>query len=446
MKFLCLPLLVMAMTSCIHENDVFFEEETETYGKGDVTIIVHFSPLAMSRAGNQEVVEKIQSIRLIMLSDEGVEANIYKSWGGGSYNAENFSYVLRLQATAGTKQFYFFANEESVSEIMYQPVSGVTLPTGLPDNFSDLLESLTVYDETDPGYSSSEVSSILNSVYYEPEYTISNNVVYLPYSSTYEKTALPSSPENPIINEYTMFMVPDAVKFSFNFINNRYNDINITEIIVSGIGNNGITYPENAGISNLNFLNANVNSTDLFKTYNNVSYYWIDWLAQIAMLSQEHPGAIDNNNFNNLFGWIEDYNLPASSVPSAATLFADQSNPLVIPGTATDDMIGDNIPVIVGPYYLPESNNPVSYLKKGQDGRDMVVTEQQYYLTLGINEPMAQELPPEFKNEIIPNLKALFRDTHEIITIRFTEGDVEVYAEIAGWNPKTANGWVVGGN
>ena len=448
-RYLCFFIMGLVFSSCIFEKGDH-NDEPDTYGDGSVTIIVRLSPLAMSGAGNSEVVEKIGSFRLLMLSENGVEANIYKSWEGGSYNAENFTYTLRLQAEAGTKQFYFFANEENVSAISYQAPSGVTLPGNLPTNLTTLLESFTENDNDNDnntsGYTASQVSDILNSIYYQPKYNITNNSVFLPYSCYYEKEAIASTPENPFINEYTMYLVPEAVKFTFKFINNRFNQLNIEEIKISGNGNlSGVTYPEKAGISDSNFLVGSVNQKDYNKSYNGIEYYWIDWLAQIAELSHEHPGADSNAAFNNLFGWIDDYNLPLTSSPAEVTLL-DSGNTLNLPGTNMDNVTTDNTPVFAGPYYLPESKNEVSFIGKDDEGKDVNISQQQYYLSLGIIDPASTEAPPLFQNVVINNLKALFRDTHEFITIRFTEGDVEVFAEIAPWSRKKANGWVVGGN
>ena len=111
---------------------------------------------------------------------------------------------------------------------------------------------------------------------------------------------------------------------------------------------------------------------------------------------------------------------------------------MTVPGTNGNENNGETPGTLnLGPFYVPESRNEITY----EDAEKNKVTEQQYRFTLKLDDTKTDATAPDF-DLVIENLKALFRNTHVIININMTEGDVKVYAEIQDWNHKYANGWV----
>ena len=101
--------------------------------------------------------------------------------------------------------------------------------------------------------------------------------------------------------------------------------------------------------------------------------------------------------------------------------------------------------VILGPYYRPESlRNEIKTETDGNNNDKEVIYPHVYRLTLGLQDQFGEG--PEFEDVAIGHLHALFRNTNVYITVTMSSGDVEVYAEISGWNRYEAYGWVNDGN
>ena len=256
------------------------------------------------------------------------------------------------------------------------------------------LETLTTGNTT--------FASIVDNFVFIPDYKNS-----IPMSSVYD---VPVKAENLVEREF--YLVRAATKFAFRFTNKRKSKVNIDAIHISDIA--GATYliPHKR--------------EPLFMSFDDESLYWINWLKKVADESQQSP---DDVELADRRGWIQAYDIPSETSHQEVTV----NGPLEVPS-----MTGDQPGKAVFPvFYLPESKK----LKAGS----ATYGEQEYTLKLDMSEN-GKELS---FTKTFPNLKALFRNTHVLVDITFTEKDevkvqVVPYAEVIlepefGLKPETKN-------
>lgn len=256
------------------------------------------------------------------------------------------------------------------------------------------LETLTTGNTT--------FASIVDNFVFIPDY---KNPI--PMSSVYD---VPVKAENLVEREF--YLVRAATKFAFRFTNKRKSKVSIDAIHTSDIA--GATYliPHKR--------------EPLFMSFDDESLYWINWLKKVADESQQSP---DDVELADKRGWIQAYDIPSETSHQEVTV----NGPLEVPS-----MTGDQPGKAVFPVsYLPESKK----LKAGS----ATYGEQEYTLKLDMSEN-GKELS---FTKTFPNLKALFRNTHVLVDITFTEKDevkvqVVPYAEVIlepefGLKPETKN-------
>ena len=256
------------------------------------------------------------------------------------------------------------------------------------------LETLTTGNTT--------FASIVDNFVFIPDY---KNPI--PMSSVYD---VPVKAENLVEREF--YLVRAATKFAFRFTNKRKSKVSIDAIHTSDIA--GATYliPHKR--------------EPLFMSFDDESLYWINWLKKVADESQQSP---DDVELADKRGWIQAYDIPSETSHQEVTV----NGPLEVP-SMTGDQPGKTVfPV----FYLPESKK----LKAGS----ATYGEQEYTLKLDMSEN-GKELS---FTKTFPNLKALFRNTHVLVDITFTEKDevkvqVVPYAEVIlepefGLKPETKN-------
>ena len=256
------------------------------------------------------------------------------------------------------------------------------------------LETLTTGNTT--------FASIVDNFVFIPDY---KNPI--PMSSVYD---VPVKEENLVEREF--YLVRAATKFAFRFTNKRKSKVSIDAIHISDIA--GATYliPHKR--------------EPLFMSFDDESLYWINWLKKVADESQQSP---DDVELADRRGWIQAYDIPSETSHQEVTV----NGPLEVPS-----MTGDQPGKAVFPvFYLPESKK----LKAGS----ATYGEQEYTLKLDMSEN-GKELS---FTKTFPNLKALFRNTHVLVDITFTEKDevkvqVVPYAEVIlepefGLKPETKN-------
>lgn len=404
--------------SCIFEYPEDFEYSDDTFiDSNKVVLQLNIQPLSASA----NPTEKVKSVRVIVIKKgEGAEPDSIECnrlIDVPDMPARDYSYILRLNSSPGIKDIYVIANELSVAPNLTTLLSGYAenKPSG---NFADWID----------GYA------------FAPTYTPDEkNDIYLPYS--FSRTGL--EPKAGAVNPVNAWLIPVATKFVFNFTNNRSYDVNV----------NGISM---AYANKSNFLLGHPGSGEITKQYNGKDLYWADWLAEISKNSWTYPDYSGNEGYNREVGWISDYTLPSPQDYGVFTFIAQGSGDVFTVDAATtqvEDGVETTTPGkhSTPVFYLPESSN---FIRLGSDltnsaaeegEGDSEAPEQRFYLTI-LLEDTGPSNAPEFKDVAIPNLKALFRNTYVIIDLTMSEGDIEVYAEIAPWTPKTANGWVNEGN
>lgn len=407
--------MALSMGSCIFEYpDEPGGEGSPFVAKDKIVLQLNIQPLAASAGNNPG--ERIKSLRVVIIGEgeteeepDTIECN--RLLDMRDLSANDYSYILMWNSRPGKKDVYVLANEASVSPALTSQLNG----------FAEQKDAAGLIDK-------------LKNYVFEPTYTVeAGNNIYLPYSYCYEGL----EPQTGIVNTVNAWLIPVATKFIFNFINNRTDGV-----MVNGIS---MSYANKA-----NYLLARPGSDELTKQYNGKSLYWVDWLAEISKNSWSYPGYADNEIFNGQVGWISDYSLPDISDFYVYNFVREGSaDVFTVDGASKKEENGEEIitpgkhstPV----YYLPESAN---YVRLGADaeaeqtpGEEEEDEEQRFYLTI-LFKDTGPSTAPIFENVAIPNLKALFRNTYVIINITMSEGDIEVYGEIAPWNLKTANGWV----
>lgn len=404
------------MNSCIYDSYSDDDGAGDVVDENGLFLVLRISPLSSNgedNIGNSH--EKIKSLRIIILSDGAIEVNEYID--KLEMSASGFNYTFIRQVTAGKKDIYLIANENSVTGINYYKDDDISLPT----NLYDLLEKYS------PNVEGSEAGvdfeNVINSVYFSSPYYESEeqkNDVYLPYVSHYSDIQVK---ENETSDPIQMYLVPVATKFIFNFYNYRPNIVYVNEISMKYVNED-------------NFLVPHVGETDLKKTFDGEEYDWIEWLAKVSEASHNYTGFSDNVDFNDKYGWISDYEMPTTDMKP--TIFVNEEKIYYV-STGNEETPST---LSLGPYYRPESRNlKETNLNTVEEDGDSEA-EQMYYLTLLLEDTALGETPPEFTDVPISNLKALFRNTCVIINVTMRDGDVEVYAEIQDWNHKYANGWV----
>ena len=289
-----------------------------------------------------------------------------------------------------TECYRIFKVTRNETKKIYLIANGENASTDLHEQ----LETLTTGNTT--------FASIVDNFVFIPDY---KNPI--PMSSVYD---VPVKAENLVEREF--YLVRAATKFAFRFTNKRKSKVSIDAIHISDIA--GATYliPHKR--------------EPLFMSFDDESLYWINWLKKVADESQQSP---DDVELADRRGWIQAYDIPSETSHQEVTV----NGPLEVPS-----MTGDQPGKAVFPvFYLPESKK----LKAGS----ATYGEQEYTLKLDMSEN-GKELS---FTKTFPNLKALFRNTHVLVDITFTEKDevkvqVVPYAEVIlepefGLKPETKN-------
>lgn len=407
-------------------------------GENTAQIVFHINSLPGTRTS--QPMERIKSLRIIMLSDDVIEQNEYILFETGRSVTE-FKYDFVCNTLPGKKDFYIFANEESVKSINFG--SGVTLPEGIQigSTLSNFFNAFLVINGVCTK-TATQFKNCINELYFG-DYALKadqNGDVFLPYSASYEGKFAIDIPDDLLSNEFIskkepyyispLYLVPVATKFQFNFINLMEENFSVNNISIQNINTS-------------NYLMAHVGNTDYIKDFAPINsdidtddleneipesdrnLYWIYWLAKVSAASNDSQSNFDNVNFNNTYGWISDYQMPQDDLTQYNFLSSFISQTLEVPSSQDKT---NPVAYTPGIFYIPESKNVTEQN-----------TQQSYTLYLGFekgNDKKTINLP-------ISNLKALFRNTYVIINVTISEGDLQIYAEIAPWSEKVSNGWLM---
>ena len=365
---------LLFMVACSSQEESLPDNVTEA------ALYLNIATIGQTRASTAELPdnEKMNSVRVVVLhaADGTVEHNRHFSLEG----AQAQKTILLKVTPNEKKKIFLFANEESVST-----VEGVTVE-GENQTLTAFFNS---YTEGMPGF-----EAAVNNLYFAPDYSGGKPI---PMSSMYEI----DFPEKGNFDG-TFYVVRVATQFMVNFMNWRGEEVIVDNFTI-------------ASHADKNFLMAHVNDSEQNEQLFN-GKTWIDWLKEVSDASSEN----DDYAVTEAAGWLKDYELPAQA-DKAITY----THGTVTVGKPTVDIdtpdnskpgVAKNIPV----FYLPESKN----LKAGTtDG------EQEYTLTINIDggtKPFVRKLP---------NLKALFRNTHVVVNITMYNSneivvDVIPYSEV----------------
>ena len=362
------PNIIQSIAVCLAAFALFFmmacssQEESLPDNVTEAALYLNIATIGQTRASTAELPdnEKMNSVRVVVLhaADGTVEHNRHFLLEG----AQAQKTILLKVTPNEKKKIFLFANEESVST-----VEGVTVE-GENQTLTAFFNS---YTENMSGF-----ETAVNSLYFAPDYTDGKPI---PMSSMYEI----DFPEKGNFDG-TFYVVRVATKFVVNFMNWRGEEITVNNFTI-------------ASHADKNFLMAHVNDSEqnelLFK-----GKTWINWLKEVSDASSEN----DDYATTEAAGWLKDYRLPAQADKTKTYTYGT-----VIVGVPTVDIdhpenskpgVANNTPV----FYLPESMNPKAGVTDG---------EQEYTLTINIDgrtEPFVYTLP---------NLKALFRNTHVVVNI-----------------------------
>lgn len=324
----------------------------------EAALYLNIEPIVQSRAGVAELPdnEKMKSVRVVVLHADGtVEHNRDFSLE----DAQAQKTILLKVTPDEKKRIFLFANEESVSA-----VEGVT---GENQTLTDFFES---YTDGDSGF-----EDAVNGLYFAPDYSGGKPI---PMSSMYEI-------DFPAKGNFdgTFYVVRVATKFMVNFINWRGEDVIVDRFTI-------------ASHADKNFLMAHVGDSEQNRLLFN-GKTWINWLKEVSDASSEN----DDYATTEAAGWLKDYELPtqvkAETYTHGTVIVGKQTIDTENPANSKPG-VAENVPV----FYLPESKNTKAGATDG---------EQEYTMTIYINgrsEPFVCKLP---------NLKALFRNTHVVVNI-----------------------------
>lgn len=417
------------LSSCVYDN---VPDNPADYNPQGVFVVLNVNPLSLNgpEIGNSH--EKIMSLRVIMLSDGALEVNQKVSMT--AVEASQLSRSFTFNTLPGTKEFFLIANEEKITNFSFEPETGIEVDGST--NFATLLAGF----RPEPQGSNTvgtRLKAILENVCFEPDFTADlNGDYYLPYTSHYYGYNIGEDDQTYWHDPIKMYLVPVATKFIFRFINNRPNDVEISNIEIKNF-------------NNIDFLTARLNQKEEHKYFGSEKLYWVDWLAKVSEESHKNVEYTDNENFNLEYGWINGYSMPSiSSTAPKSFLEGGQIRTVKAAITEPDEselgykVIEPGI-LTMGPFYMPESWNEFKYYDNKLEEE---VTIQQYTLTLGLHDITTDpSKDPPFNNVSIGNLKSLFRNTCVIITVRMDAGKLEIYAEMADWNKRYAQGYVTTG-
>ena len=369
---ICLAALPLPlMVACSSQEESLLEEISEA------TLYLNIEPVGLTRAGIATLPdnEKMHNVRVIVLHENGtVEHNRYYALEGSQVQ----KFILLKVTPNEKKKIYLFANEESVSAM--EGVAGVN---------STLTAFFNNYTEGMPGF-----EAAVSNLYFAPDYSGGKPI---PMSSMYEI----NFPEKGNFDG-TFYVIRVATKFMVNFMNWRGEEVIVENFTI-------------ANHADKNFLMAHVNDSEQNEELFN-GKTWIDWLKEVSDASSED----DDYATTEAAGWLKDYELPEQADKEKT-----YTHGRVTVGLPTVDIdnpnnskpgVAKNIPV----FYLPESKSPKAGATDG---------EQEYTLTIKINgrdEPFVCKLP---------NLKALFRNTHVVVDITMYNSneiivDVIPYSEV----------------
>ena len=415
--FIALAALLTAglMTGCVYDD---YSAETPLPEEEDnrqfVSLFINVGMASPTRA-DAPAGELMHSLRIILV--DAVKNQIeYNTFIGGLENATEWSsqgpngvWVFRTEP--GKKKIFFIANEDCTS------------------NVNGAAGSLTAWlNGVEPNKSSSRFEDDIRTTYFTPDFDKG-----LVLSSSYEFEVNTSdkthTDENNVYTPDTFYLVHNATKFEFEFVNNRYSDVRIDALSLSSVASNMYLL---AHFDN----NQSTEQRYVEWTQNGVSRreYWIDWLREVSNATQINDRDPENEVTNSTYGWITDYLLPANEQHSAKEIIASSSpTENVIPTFAATGR-SYTLPTV----YCSESKNMVG---QQQEYRfSVTLTDLESKSTQTFDETLRYSYD---NGETKDNLVTLFRNTHVKVraTLDYSKTDFDLHLHVVPWQPDEREIW-----
>lgn len=361
---------------------------------------------ASTRGAETAADDRVEMLRIVIVS-KATEAGTGSNPADAKWEVEHntcftsvgpqrpLEYTFKVAADS-RKRIYLIANE-----------SGLVDTEGTPLDFSD---EQFIPDATDKAPVDDHVFAISS-----PRYPYTPSA--LPMTALYE-TDVPSADQ--ITNgEFAwpnpLYLVRAATKLSFEFTNQSTRKaVTVTGIdIQQVITDRMYLMPHVNKNSEDKYWVVEETETDGTPQYASkplVNQDWVDWMGDEAQKSNEDK---DNE-------WLTDYEVPDNAMPGTATVpFTSLSMPAATgtgpyPSAEASDAI-----------YLPESKT----VKAENDPLQL----QEYNITVRTKEQATdgtEEKEKTYPPQTLPHLASLFRNTHVVVGIVFTDHDIECEVDV----------------
>lgn len=380
----CLTLIcpVLITVSCTDVADELQQQSADSQ-KVQMTLRVRSIDRATSASGFLRN-ERMHSLRIIVLEESGaIERNIFIGFPDAP--KEQYEKVLEFEKR-GHKTFYLIANESSID--------------GLHGQLNKQKEGTKDFEQ------------FINNLSFVPDYSKP-----LPMTSSYTVNV---GEERYI--EKTFYVVYAATKFDIDFVNNRDLDVTVKSFTLSSPASSMYLMPhldEDAGVYKANSAGRGEKVPFVF---DNEERYWIDWLKDVAEESRMYR---DDKTLADRRGWIMEYAIPEGAQqtePKDILQLACGEEPFVLAKNQTTDM---------PTFYLPESRNLAA------SSAFAAGLEQEYMLNIVLTETDEGGIREQIFSDIrLPNLRALFRNTHVIVDINIKSNILEVVVDLVPYTSK----------
>lgn len=330
--------------------------------------------------------ERMHSLRIIVLDGAGaIEHNLFLDFS--EEPRMEYYRVLTLRNNEERK-IYLIANEESVG---------------------GLHEALEAQTEGDGGF-----EQFATGFTFTPDYTKP-----LPMTSCY-----PVSIGTEKHIEKTFHVVYAATKFDIAFNNHHDRDVKVNSFTLSAPASSMYLMAhleENAGVYKADASGKGV-KTGFVINDGDEALYWINWLKYAADESQANP---TDETLADKRGWILEYAIPEGAQQTAAQDLLQTANngqPLVL---------GKDQTTSLPTFYLPESKN------LAEASAFAPKLEQEYKLNLVMTETDEGGIRTQtFSDLRLPNLRALFRNTHVSLNITLKNNILVVIVDLCPYTSK----------
>lgn len=371
----------MAWQSCVFDH--YGEEPVQTPKEGETVMIFRIGILNLSNTSAPTDNELINTLRLVITDNGAVEYN-EKIYDGAP--ADMLEIMTKI--TTGQKKIFLIANAESLPLYAPDATDGETFFASYPRHSIGFAEAV-------------------NSAWFPADY-FEETMPLIPLTAEYDVYVQPGE-------EQDFWLVPAATKYTVHIENNRTSTVTLNDLSISSL-------------ETRMYLMAHVGDTQ----YTMSGQYWIDWLRDVSDQSHQGNNATEpgNSAFNTLKGWIKDYTVPFGS--QKFTFSPVKGQEIDIDGAQT---VSGQAPIPgsadLGPFYSSEGLALINASDK--------TGTQQYTLQLKLTDHKSGTEEVSL-SRVLPNLEALFRNTHVIVNVGFSEGYMHIYGEIAPWSENDVYG------